>query len=257
VFCTGGVFVLRENFAVNRARLYDSVCMTTLVIATRNAHKVQEIRAILGPGFHCLCLRDFPDAPAVIEDAPTLAGNATKKAVQLALFLAGAPSRGPNPEFPAFVLADDSGLEVDTLNGAPGVHSARFAALDKTANSPDADNNAKLLRLLQNVPTEKRTARFRCVLALTPLLEPATANASPVCAADEFELQTETFDGVCEGRISFAPTGQGGFGYDPLFIPDGHTQSFGELGEDVKNRLSHRARALAKLRERLRKIPLQ
>ncbi len=231
--------------------------MTTLVIATRNAHKVQEIRAILGSGFNCVCLSDFPDAPAVIEDAPTFAGNATKKAVQLARFMAGAPNTSPALQFPAFILADDSGLEVDALDGAPGVHSARFAATDKSANASDGDNNAKLLRLLKDVPAEKRTARFRCVLALTPLLETAAANASPVCAADEFELQTEMFDGVCAGRINFAPAGQGGFGYDPLFVPDGYAQSFGELGEDVKNRLSHRARALEKLRGRLREIALQ
>lgn len=255
--CAGGAFFFRENFAVSLTRLYDPVCMTTLLIATRNTHKVQEIRAILGPGFHCLCLRDFPDTPAVIEDAPTFAGNATKKSVQLARFLAGASTPDPRLLPPVFVLADDSGLEVDALNSAPGVHSARFAALDKSANSSDADNNAKLMRLLKDVPAEKRTARFRCVLALTPLLEPAGANASPVCAADEFELQTELFDGACEGRINFAPAGQGGFGYDPLFVPDGHKQTFGELGEDVKNRLSHRARALEKLRDRLGKIPLQ
>jgi XTP/dITP diphosphohydrolase len=246
-----------QNFTVNRASLYDSVCMTTLVIATRNAHKVQEIRAILGAGFNCLCLRDFSDAPAVIEDAPTFAGNATKKAVQLARFLAGTTNTGPTLQSPAFVLADDSGLEVDALDGAPGVHSARFAAPDKSANASDADNNAKLLRLLQNVPAEKRAARFRCVLALTPLLEPGGANASPVCATDEFELQTEIFDGACEGHISFVPAGQGGFGYDPLFVPEGYAQSFGELGEDVKNRLSHRARALEKLSQRLGKIALQ
>jgi XTP/dITP diphosphohydrolase len=225
--------------------------MTTLVIATRNRHKVDEIRAILGPNFDCLSLGDISDAPVVIEDAPTFAGNATKKAVELARHLSKLPAGTISLKAPAFVLADDSGLEVDALDGAPGVHSARFAALDKSANSSDADNNAKLLRLLKNVSVEKRTARFRCVLALTPMLEPSARGASPVCAADEFEINTEIFDGACEGRISVAPAGQGGFGYDPLFVPDGYQQSFGELGEDVKNRLSHRARALAKLCERL------
>lgn len=225
--------------------------MTTLVIATRNTHKVDEIRAILGGEFNCLCLRDFPNAPAVIEDAPTFAGNATKKAVQLAHHLSSLSSRNPRLGSPVLVLADDSGLEVDALDGAPGVHSARFAAPDKSANASDTDNNAKLLRLLQNIPSEKRTARFRCVLALTPMLEPAPASASPVCATDEFELNTELFDGTCEGRIAFAPMGQGGFGYDPLFVPNGFNETFGELGEDVKNRLSHRAQALTKLRKRL------
>jgi XTP/dITP diphosphohydrolase len=220
--------------------------MTTLLIATRNAHKVGEIRAILGTQFHFQTLNDFPGAPKVIEDADTFAGNATKKAVELAKWLTGRPST-PNAQRPAphFVLADDSGLEVDALNGAPGVHSARFAALDKNENSPDADNNAKLLRLLKEVPLEKRTARFRCVIAMVPVPEAKAESASPVCYADEFEAQT--FDGACEGHIQLAPHGAGGFGYDPLFVPDGFTQSFAELGEDVKNKLSHRAKALAKL----------
>jgi len=150
-------------------------------------------------------------------------------------------------------LADDSGLEVDALNGAPGVHSARFAALDSGAagNSSDAENNAKLLRLLKDVPTERRTARFRCVIALAPVLNSAPTLASPVCSADEHELQTQTFEGTCEGRIAFALVGRGGFGYDPLFVPRGHTQSFAELREDEKNRISHRAQALEKLRKEL------
>jgi XTP/dITP diphosphohydrolase len=229
----------------------------TFLIATRNAHKVGEIRAILGGQYRYLTLEDFPNAPKVIEDAGTFAGNATKKAVELAKWIAS--SRHPVLDTQSFfVLADDSGLEVDALNGAPGVHSARFAALDsgKDENSKDSDNNAKLLRLLKGAPTEKRTARFRCVIALTPV-EHATGNAhpsaSPVCYADELELQTESFDGTCEGRIDFAPRGQGGFGYDPLFIPNGFEQSFAELGEDVKNGLSHRSKALAKLREKLSK----
>ena len=219
--------------------------MTTLLIATRNAHKVGEIQAILGANFRCLTLKEFPDAPAVIEDADTFAGNATKKAVELAKWLVSGAINNP-PSTIKYVLADDSGLEVDALNGAPGVHSARFAALDKNENSKDADNNTKLLRLLKNVPLEKRTGRFRCVIALVPVPCGKVKSASPVCFADEFEAQI--FDGACEGRIQFAASGQGGFGYDPLFVPDGFTQSFAELGEDVKNKLSHRAKALAKLK---------
>jgi XTP/dITP diphosphohydrolase len=218
--------------------------MTTLLIATRNAHKVGEIQAILGPQFRCLTLNEFPAAPKVVEDADTFAGNATKKAMELAKWLAclaNAELRLPN-----FVLADDSGLEVDALNGAPGVHSARFAALDKSENSHDAHNNARLLHLLQAVPLEKRTARFRCVIALVPVAAGKVENASPVCYADECEAQI--FDGACEGRIQFTASGQGGFGYDPLFVPDGFKASFAELGEDVKNQLSHRAQALAKLK---------
>jgi len=204
--------------------------MTTLLIATRNAHKVGEIQAILGAPFGFLTLDDFPAAPKVVEDADTFAGNATKKAVELARWLQDRNvGRAPAPDY---VLADDSGLEVDALNGAPGVHSARFAAGDGKENSPDAENNAKLLRLLQDVPQERRTGRFRCVLALVPVGEPAA----------------RIFAGACEGRIQWAASGHGGFGYDPLFVPDGFAQSFAELGEEVKNRLSHRARALAKLK---------
>ena len=225
----------------------------TLVVATRNAHKVGEIRAILGEGFRYLTLNDFSAAPKVVEDAGTFAGNATKKAVELARWLAGISSSKSQISNSAFVLADDSGLEVDPLDGAPGVHSARFAALDagKPGNSSDADNNAKLLRLLKDVPAERRTARFRCVLALTPLLPSVEENSSPVCYADEFEMQTRLFEGVCEGRIGFAPKGQGGFGYDPLFLPEGFDGTFAELGETEKNRLSHRARALQQLRRAL------
>jgi XTP/dITP diphosphohydrolase len=225
--------------------------MTMLLIATRNTHKAGEIRAILGNKFRYLTLNDFPDAPTVVEDADAFAGNATKKATELAHWFANIRSSmfdvgcllAIHRSSMFFVLADDSGLEVDALGGLPGVHSARFAALDQgadslsTGNSTDAGNNAKLLRLLKDVPLEKRTARFRCVLAL--------AEANPKSETQNPKL----FDGVCEGRIDFAPRGSNGFGYDPLFIPDGFEQSFAELGEDVKNRLSHRAKALAKLKD--------
>jgi XTP/dITP diphosphohydrolase len=212
--------------------------MTTLLIATRNVHKVGEIRAILGPSFQFLTLNDFPAAPPVIEDADTFAGNAAKKAMELARWLAAKPAAAGNPPPPPnFVLADDSGLEVDALHGAPGVYSARFAALDKKENSSDADNNAKLLRLLAEVPAEKRTARFRCVIALVAIQGPTAKVKRP-----------QLFDGACEGKIILEPRGRNGFGYDPLFVPDGHAQTFAELGDEVKNQLSHRARALAKLK---------
>ncbi|HEY1716674.1 MAG TPA: non-canonical purine NTP pyrophosphatase [Verrucomicrobiae bacterium] len=223
--------------------------MTTLLLATRNAHKADEIRAILACNFRHITLNDFSGAPKVVEDAETFAGNATKKAVALANWLAANSKLKIKNSKPDFVLADDSGLEVDALDGAPGVHSARFAALEKNENSKDADNNSKLLLLLKNVPPEKRTARFRCVIALAPILKGEIESASPVCFADELELQTQLFDGACEGKILFEPRGQNGFGYDPLFVPDGFTQSFAELGEDVKNKLSHRAKALEKLKE--------
>jgi XTP/dITP diphosphohydrolase len=230
--------------------------MTTLLLATRNAHKVGEIRAILGAEFRYRTLSDFPGAPSVVEDADTFAGNATRKAVALARWVSEVQRSKfevQGSEF--FVLADDSGLEVDVLNGAPGVHSARFAALEagQPGNSPDAENNARLLRLLKDVPLEKRAARFRCVLALTPVILGKVEAASPVCYADEFEMQTETFEGVCEGSIGFEPRGEGGFGYDPLFLPDGFEQTFAELGESTKNQLSHRSKALAKLKAVLAK----
>ena len=226
--------------------------MTTLLIATRNAHKVGEIQAILGAQFQFLTLNDFPNAPKVIEDAETFSGNAAKKAVELARWLSGSPLITHHSSL--LVLADDSGLEVDALNGAPGVHSARFAALDKNENSKDADNNAKLLRLLNEVPLEKCTARVRCVIALVPVPTGKVESTSPVCFADEFVAQI--FDGACEGRIQFSASGHGGFGYDPLFVPDGFTQSFAELGEDVKNKLSHRAHALAKLENYFSKLSI-
>jgi len=232
----------------------------TLIIATRNPHKMQEISALLAGGFHCLSLNDFPGAPPVSEDATTFAGNATKKAVELAQWLADFKLSTIRSDSCLFVLADDSGLEVDALNGAPGVRSARFAALNPGSggklsdnpggNSSDSANKLKLLRLMEKVPLEKRTARFHCVLALTPVPGREPRNASPVCDANEAELHTELFDGTCEGRIAFVETGNEGFGYDPLFVPVGFEQSFGELGEPVKKKISHRAKALEKLRER-------
>ncbi len=221
--------------------------MTTIIIATRNAHKVQEIRAILGGQFRYLSLLDFREAPKVIEDQPTFAKNAAKKARELARWfqrLDGLDYRVPGAS--GSVLADDSGLEVDALGGAPGVHSARYAALGEGSavtpstaaeNSPDADNNAKLLRLLRDVPLEKRTARFRCVLSLVQIKPPQPTPAGHL------------FDGTCEGRIALEAAGEGGFGYDPLFIPTGHLHSFAELGEEMKNHISHRAQALEKLKK--------
>jgi len=214
--------------------------MIRLLLATRNDHKVAEIQTILGANISCLTLKHFPAAPVVEEDAETFSANATKKAQTLAQWLSG---QDVSPAvLPEFVLADDSGLEVDALNGAPGVYSARFAAREARTpgNSTDADNNTKLLRLLKEVPREERTARFRCVIALVRMgMKP------------DFASSVELFDGVCEGAIGFGPSGQGGFGYDPLFTPAGQSKTFAELGEAIKNTLSHRAKALGKLREHL------
>jgi XTP/dITP diphosphohydrolase len=214
--------------------------MTTIVLATRNSHKVAEIRGILGEAARIFSQLDFPNAPVVIEDADTFTGNAAKKAEGLfAWLLATGHHQALLTGASFFVLADDSGLEVDALGGAPGVHSARFAAVDTqgTANSSDAENNAKLLRLLAGIPLEKRTARFRCVLALKVP-----------------DKDTLVFEDVCEGRIALSSSGTGGFGYDPFFVPEGHSQSFAELGESVKNKISHRARALAQLRQFLKSV---
>lgn len=228
----------------------------TILIATHNKHKVEEIQKILGGEFQLLTLDNFIGAPKVIEDADSFAGNATKKAVELAHWLVQDDTKFQIKSAKLeFVLADDSGLKVDALNGAPGVHSARFAAMDsgKQANSPDADNNAKLLKLLEKIPGEKRTARFRCVIALTFVPTARVESASPTCFAEEFE--TQIFDGVCRGKIISAPRGQNGFGYDPLFVPDDYEQTFAELGDDVKNKISHRAMALVKLKDYFSKLP--
>jgi len=239
---------------------------TALLIATRNAHKAREIRQVLPAGFHFFTLDDFPGAPAVVEDGATFAANAAKKAAALADWLATTPQLIPGraalprrPRIPPFyILADDSGLEVDALNGAPGVHSARFAALDTgaAANSSDPANNAKLLRLLEGVPPACRTARFRCVLALRTLSPPAQSPSSHPSHQSPPTAQPPPllFEAVCSRRISLHPAGACGFGYDPLFIPDGRTESFAELGESVKNTLSHRALALKKLSRYLNKI---
>ncbi|MGB0582525.1 MAG: non-canonical purine NTP pyrophosphatase [Limisphaerales bacterium] len=211
--------------------------MTTLIIATHNAHKVQEIQSILGAKFRCLSLDEFDDAPTPMEDGEYFGDNARIKAQAIAGYLAENHSnRFSDPQ--TYILADDSGLEVDALNGAPGVHSARFAALDTGAasNSSDTDNNAKLLRLLDGVPAEQRKARFKCSLVLMSLLHIGT------------DHKTFFAEGTCEGRITTTGAGEGGFGYDPLFVPDGHDRSFAELGKDIKNSLSHRARAVEKIR---------
>ncbi len=208
-----------------------------LVIASGNPHKIQEINQILGTKTAAVGMRELGSAPDLTETGSSFEANAAMKVNQLRQWLDGNANlqRRAAAHSETCLLADDSGLEVDALNGAPGVRSARFAAA-KTSNdnATDEQNNAKLLALLQTVPNEKRTARFRCVLALLP--HPA-ANKTAI----------RFFTGTCEGQIAKNPQGQGGFGYDPLFLPDGYNQSFGELSAEVKNRISHRALALAKL----------
>ena len=179
-----------------------------LIVATRNAHKVEEIRSILR-GYEVCDLSVITDPPEVEETGTTFLENAKLKALAI------------SEVTDALVLSDDSGLEVDALDGAPGVYSARYAGEDGN----DALNNEKLLRELSGVT--ERGARFRCVIVF--------AQAGQSLAH---------FAGAVEGRILEAAKEGGGFGYDPLFAPEGFTESFAELGEETKNMLSHRARAL-------------
>ena len=180
-----------------------------LLIATRNAHKLQEIREML-PGVEILGTDAYPEVPDPEEDGETFEANAAIKAI------AWAKATGLT------ALADDSGLEVDALGGAPGIHSARYAG----AHGDTAANNAKLLRELEGVAPAERTARFVCALAL----------AQP-------DGSVQTLRGTCEGSILESGAGAKGFGYDPLFVPEGYTESFGVLPESVKATISHRARA--------------
>ena len=184
-----------------------------LIVATRNAHKVDEIRAILRD-FEVCDLSVVENPPVVEETGNTFLENATLKAVAISRLSED------------LILSDDSGLEVDALNGEPGVYSSRYAGEDGN----DALNNDKLLSELAG--KVDRTARFRCVIVI--------ARSGEVLAH---------FSGSVEGRILENRSGEGGFGYDPLFVPDGYEASFAELGEDVKNTLSHRARALEGVRE--------
>ncbi len=185
-----------------------------LLVATRNRDKLREIRALLADlEFDILSANDVPGVPEIVEDQPTVRDNAIKKAVETA--------RATK----LLTLADDTGLEVDALGGAPGVRSARFAG----DGASYAENNKKLLTDMQSVAAEKRAGRFRCVVAI----------------ADENGV-VEVVEGICNGAILTEEKGGNGFGYDPLFVPDGQLKCFGELTEDVKNRISHRAKALQK-----------
>jgi XTP/dITP diphosphohydrolase len=185
-----------------------------LLVATRNKHKLREIREILAElNLDIVSSADIAGLPEIVEDAPTIRDNAIKKAVETAR------------RAKMLTLADDSGLEVDALKGAPGVYSARYAG----EKASYFENNKKLLRELHAVPLEKRTARFRCVAAV----------------ADAKGL-VDVVEGISNGVIVETERGGGGFGYDPLFIPDGQVKTFAELTPEVKNRISHRAKALHK-----------
>ncbi|SCG82094.1 nucleoside-triphosphatase [Proteiniborus sp. DW1] len=192
-----------------------------LIVSSDNSHKIAEIKSIL---------KDLPITVLskteagcgdieVIEDGDTLEENATKKAVEIAKRANG------------IVIADDTGLFVDRLNGEPGVYSARYSGENATYIS----NNQKLLKKLEGVPLEDRTAKFKTIIAI--VLE---------------DKSVKLVSGECTGQIGFEPKGENGFGYDPLFIVDGYGKTFAELGEEIKNTISHRANALKELKKELK-----
>lgn len=209
---------------------------TLLIIVTRNSHKLREMAQILSPSLTCISMHALGHCPKLLETGSSFEENASMKVRQLARYLASDSSREfRHSRFQnAQLLADDSGLEVDALGGAPGVSSARFASDNQSENASDEANNAKLLRLLKGIPIEQRRARFRCVLALL---------SNPFTKPERIQI----FSGTCEGRIALRAQGNGGFGYDPIFLPIGYEQSFAQLGTAIKNKLSHRACALANL----------
>jgi XTP/dITP diphosphohydrolase len=189
--------------------------MPSIVLASRNRKKTQEVSEILAPlGFTIISVTQFPDVPEVDEDGSTFAENAAKKAREVALHLN------------QWVIGEDSGLTVDALNGAPGIYSARFSGEDAT----DERNNQKLIHELLNVPDDRRGAGYVCSVALAD----PTGQIRVAC------------EGTCRGRILHQPSGAGGFGYDPYFLVPEYHRSFGQLSAVVKHRISHRAKAFAK-----------
>jgi XTP/dITP diphosphohydrolase len=195
-----------------------------VLIATMNEGKLREYERLLGdvPGLELRTMASLPEPADVLEDRDTFRGNALKKATEIA-----AVARMP-------CLADDSGLEVDALGGRPGVYSARYAGEGAT----DSENNAKLIDELSSTADDERTARFQCAIVIV----------------DESGRELALAEGACEGRIGREPKGAHGFGYDPLFVPDGYTQTMAELGPETKNEISHRAKAAAKLVPLLREL---
>jgi XTP/dITP diphosphohydrolase len=187
------------------------VTMQTLLVATWNTHKTMEIGQILGSGWNVRDLTTLANAPRVEETGSTFAENAALKAVTI------------SESFPELVLADDSGLEVDALNGEPGVYSARFAGKDAT----DEQNRSKLKGLLRELPAREFSGRFQCAMVL----------------AGNGEVRG-SFSGIVEGSVIPFERGDHGFGYDSMFIPAGYGETFAELPSHIKNGLSHRARAL-------------
>lgn len=193
-----------------------------IILATKNKGKAKEIKVILKDlNLELLTLDDFPETPNPVEDGKSFKENALKKARSVAKHLNIA------------AMADDSGLEVDILNKRPGIFSARYAG----ENATDEENNRKLLKELKDIPFEKRCASYKCVIALV------------------FPSEREaTVEGDCRGLISLEPKGSGGFGYDPLFYVPEYGKTMAELPPEIKNRISHRGKALAKLKNKLMTI---
>ena len=191
-----------------------------LIVATHNTGKTHEIEKILGPGFVVRDLTAHPEISEIEEKGTSFEENAKLKALAVSKTL------------PGLVIADDSGLEVDALGGAPGIYSARYGG----TNASDEETIAKLLRELSKVDakSDQRRARFRCILAV--------ARAGQILA---------TVEGVVEGKIAEQPRGSHGFGFDPVFIPDGFEETFAELTEGLKNNISHRANAIRNLQAKL------
>ncbi len=215
-----------------------------IVVATANSHKGIEISQLLGCQKRILTLKDLGLSICWTEDGLTFQENAIKKV----LCVADALAKKQPPWRQILVLGDDSGLEVDALGGEPGVYSARFAEIKGVCKGrpTDADNNALLLKLLNGVPWEKRTARFVCVIALLALEFNDTQGARQAL---------KLFTGTCHGKICFEPRGVNGFGYDPLFQPEGYELTFGEMPAEEKNRISHRARAIEQVKQYLHSNP--
>ena len=206
--------------------------MNKIVFATNNQHKLEEIRSILGEDFEVLSLSDIGCHEDIPETSDTLEGNAIQKAQYVF------------DKYGYACFADDTGLEVEALGGEPGIYSARYAALDGDDSiSHDSEANmAKLLRKLEGI--ENRKARFRTVIALI-------TNA-PLPFGEGMGERLQLFEGIVNGSIIKERRGGEGFGYDPIFQPEGYDKTFAELGNEVKNQISHRARAVQKLADYLK-----
>ena len=200
-----------------------------IVFATNNQHKLSEIRSILGDSIEVLSLKDIGCDVDIPETGQTLEENALQKAQYI------------YDHYHISVFADDTGLEVDPLNGAPGIYSARYASMEAGAHEASHDAEANMSRLLRELgENNNRRARFRTVIALILKKDVCPCGCTSIKEIHQFE-------GIVEGQIIRERRGGEGFGYDPIFQPDGYEETFAELGMEIKNHISHRARAVKKL----------